>query len=117
MTAPTGPDVHGLPLLIDIAVLPIALQQFARLRVLSRRVVCAESQDSARERLLTYELVKTAVKHELDALFPGRELQRPGEGHTVIYGVGSGKAGTVYHLHRRRMNSCARDLRHPHPPP
>ena len=48
---PARPDVHRLPPLIDIAVLPIALQKLAGLRVLPRRIVGPDPQNFTRERL------------------------------------------------------------------
>ena len=72
-----GPDIHGFLPLVNIAVLPIALHELTGLGVLPRRIVRRDSQNPAREGVLTHDLVETTVKHELDTLLPCRELQRP----------------------------------------
>ena len=57
-----GPDVHCLPPLVDVAVLPKALQELSGLRVLPRRVVGRDPQNFASEGFLTNDLVETAMK-------------------------------------------------------
>ena len=65
--------------LVDVAVLPEALQTRARLRIDSRRIARPDAHHPARELLLADDLVHVAVKDELDAFFTRAELQRSGE--------------------------------------
>ena len=99
--APAGADGHRLAPLVDVAVLPEALQQLAGLGVVPRRVVGPDAHHPARERLLANEVGEPAVQHELDALLPSGELQAAGEGRAVAHGVGPDDAARVVHLLRR----------------
>ena len=97
----TGPDVQYLAPLVDIAVLPVALEQLARLGVASRCMVRPDAEDAARERLFANQLVETAVQHELNALLSRGELERSRKRDAVRYGVGRDEAARVVHLHWR----------------
>ncbi len=66
----TGSDVYCVPPFIDIAIVPEALQAFARFRVQPWCVVGFDPYNSAREWLLTHKLVEVAMEHKLDAFFP-----------------------------------------------
>ena len=73
------PDEDRLRAIVDVAVLPEALQTRTRLRVEPRRIARPDADDPARELLLPDDLVHMAVEDEPDAFFTGAELQRPGE--------------------------------------
>src|SRR5690606_24771622 len=76
-------DMDHLAPLVDVAVLPVALEALARLRVEARRVVGLDADHASGERLLADQLVEVSVQHELDALLASRELQGPCERDAV----------------------------------
>src|SRR5690606_6360753 len=94
-------DTDHLAALVDVAVLPIALEALARLRIEARRIVRLDADHAARELLLAYELDEAAVQHELDALLAGRKLERPRQGHAVADGAGADEPRRDVHLHGR----------------
>ena len=96
----SGSDINDLATLVDVAILPVALQTQARLGVDPRRVVRFDTDYPAGERLLADDLVHVLVEHELDTLLPGGELQWPGQRNAVPHGVGTDERARVLHLHR-----------------
>ena len=93
-------DAHDVAPLVDVAVLPEALHELARLGMLPRRVARLDADDSARRRLRANELVERAVQHELHALLARREFERPRERGAVAERAGPDDAARVVHLHR-----------------
>src|SRR5262245_61168652 len=78
-----GADEVRFRAVVDVAVLPEALQARARLGMEPRRIARPNADDPARELLLPDDLVHVAVEEESNALFPRAELQAPGEGGAV----------------------------------
>src|SRR5690606_3231549 len=92
-------DVHDVAAFVDVAVLPVALQRFAGLGMVTRREARADPDYPALERLLPDELVERAVQHEPHALLPRRELERPRERRAVAEGVRTDDPAAVVHRH------------------
>ena len=106
-----GPDEDRFRAVVDIAVLPEALQTRTGLRVESRRIARPDTNHPARELLLPDDLVHVAVEDELDALFPGAELQTALESAApFVRAPGLATLGAVGHQPRREVaRAHARD--------
>jgi hypothetical protein len=61
-------DVDRCAPFVDVAVSPEALQQLAGLRMIARRVLGANADDTTGERLLANQVRELAKQHELHAL-------------------------------------------------
>src|SRR3989442_1240651 len=70
-----SPDVYRLGAIVDVAVLPEALQTSTSLGVDPRRIAGPDTHNPARELLLPNNLVHVAVEGEPNAFFPSSELQ------------------------------------------
>src|SRR5690606_8256410 len=94
-------NAHDGAALVDVAVLPVALQQLACLGVAARRIARRDADNAAARRLLAHELVEAAIEHEAHTLLARRELERPRERGTVAERTGADHARAVVHLYGR----------------
>ena len=69
------PDVQRLRAVLDVAVLPEALETRARLRIESRRIAGSDTQHPSRELLFPDDLVHVTVQDEPDTFFTCAVLQ------------------------------------------
>src|SRR5690606_14333850 len=101
-------DMDHFTALVDVAVLPVALETLTGLRIEARRIVRLDAEHAAGERLFADQLVEVAVQHELHALLACRELERARERDAVADRARPDEARRDVHLHRRER---ARALR------
>src|SRR5207244_13300206 len=98
-----GPDVNRLCSIVDIAVLPEALQTSPGLRIEPRRIAGPYSYNAARELLLANNLVHVAVEDEPHTLLTSAELQTPRQCRAVRARASAGDEDSVLHHKWRAM--------------
>src|SRR3989442_500344 len=74
-----SPDVYRLGTIVDVAVLPEALQTSSGLRSEPRRIAGPDTHNAARELLLANNLVHVAVEYEPHTFFTSGKIQAPGK--------------------------------------
>ena len=95
--------VQRLCAVLDVAVLPEALETRARLRVESRRIAGSDTQHPSRELLFPDDLVHVTVQDEPDTFFTCAVLQAPRERSAVGARPRAGDLGAVLHQARRKV--------------
>src|SRR4030095_12861417 len=90
-------DVDDRAALVDVAVLPVALQARLGRRVESWRIARPHSHDPAREWLLANDLGHSPIEHEADALLARAECQPARERGAVPDRVRPGPLGRAVH--------------------
>ena len=92
-----SPDVYHLGTIINVAVLPQALQTPPGLGIEPRRIAGTDTHNAARELLLPNNLVHVAVEYEPHTFFTSAELQTPGECGAVRARAFAGDEASVLH--------------------
>src|SRR5437762_237044 len=105
-----SPDVYGLATIVDVAVLPEALQTPPGLRIEPWRITGPDTHNTAGELLLANNLVHVAVEYELHTFFTSGELQTPGERRAVRARAFAGdEASVLHHTWREVTRAYLRD--------
>src|SRR5439155_1382643 len=105
-----SPDVYGLATIVDVAVLPEALQTPPGLRIEPWRITGPDTHNTADELLLANNLVHVAVEYELHTFFTSGELQTPGERRAVRARAFAGdEASVLHHTWREVTRAYLRD--------
>src|SRR2546427_2009555 len=92
-----SPDADRLGTIVDVAVLPEALQTSSGLRSEPRRIAGPDTHNAARELLLANNLVHVAVEYEPHTFFTSGKLQAPGKCRAVCARAFAGDEGSVLH--------------------
>ena len=82
---------------------PSRVQPRTGLRIESRRIAGADTENPARERLLPDDLVHVPIEDELDAFLASAELQRPGKCGAVRTSARARDLGSVIHWPWRKV--------------
>src|SRR6266571_1326277 len=92
-----SPDVYRLGTIVDVAVLPEALQTSSGLRIEPRRIAGPDTHNAARELLLANNLVHVTVEYEPHTFFTSGKLQAPGKCRAVCARAFAGDEASVLH--------------------
>src|SRR5947208_943990 len=90
-------DVYRLGAIVDVAVLPEALQTSSGLRIEPRRIAGPDTHNAARELLLANNLVHVAVEDEPHTFFTSGKFQAPGKCRAVCARAFAGDEASVFH--------------------
>src|SRR5437773_3346268 len=105
-----SPDVYRLGTIVDVAVLPEALQTSTGLWIEPRRIAGPDTHNAAGELLLADNLIHVAVEYELHTFFTSAELQTPGECRAVRARAFAGdEASVLHHTWREVTRAYLRD--------
>src|SRR5262245_19375496 len=92
-----SPDVYRLGTIVDVAVLPEALQTSTGLWIEPRRIAGPDTHNAARELLLANNLIHVAVEYEPHTFFTSAELQTPRQCRAVRARAFAGDEASVLH--------------------
>src|SRR5205814_2806979 len=105
-----SPDVYRFRAVVDVAVLPEALQTSPVLRIEPRRIAGPDTHNAARELLLANNLVHVAVQDEPHTFFTSGKLQAPGKCRAVCARAFAGdEASVLHHTWREVTRAYLRD--------